>query len=138
MSYKDQQQPILFFDGVCNLCSGAVQFIMRHDKKQKFLFASLQSPQGAEAMRETRMDATQQPGSIILYYNGKYYLQSAAILQTTKLLGGAWAAFSILGIVPAFLRNAVYRLIARNRYKWFGKRDECMLPTPENKARFLQ
>lgn len=138
MSYKDLQRPVLFFDGVCNLCSGAVQFIMRHDKKQKFLFASLQSPQGAEAMRATQMNTTEQPGSIILFYKGKYYLQSEAILQTARLIGGVWAAFSILGIFPAFLRNAVYKFIARNRYKWFGRHNECLLPTPANKARFLQ
>lgn len=138
MNYKDLQQPVLFFDGVCNLCSAAVQFIMQRDSKQQFMFASLQSKPGMQAIQETGMTGNAEPGSIILYYKGHYYLRSAAMLKIARLLGGIWPVFSVLYILPAFLRNAVYNLIARNRYRWFGRKNECMVPAPQNMKRFLQ
>ncbi|RYE18616.1 MAG: DUF393 domain-containing protein [Sphingobacteriales bacterium] len=136
MNYKELQQPVLFFDGICNLCAGAVQLIMRHDKKKQFMFASLQSTQGAQAMADTGLN-TEQPGSIILYYRGQYYMRSAAVLKITSLLGGLWSMTGVFKLFPALLRDGLYKWIARNRYRWFGKRSECLLPTPENKARFL-
>lgn len=102
------------------------------------MFASLQSKPGMQAIQETGMPGNAEPGSIILYYKGHYYLRSAAMLKITRLLGGIWPVFSVLYILPAFLRNAVYNLIARNRYRWFGRKNECMVPTPQNKKRFLQ
>jgi predicted DCC family thiol-disulfide oxidoreductase YuxK len=137
MSYKDLQQPILFFDGICNLCTGAVQFVMRHDKHKLFLFASLQSQAGEHAIRETGIALPNDHGTIILYYRGQYYLRSSAIIKTAQLLGGVWSLADIFRILPTWLRDGIYKFVARNRYKWFGKRNECLLPTPENKARFI-
>ncbi len=127
------EQPILYFDGVCNLCNNAVQFVIRHDKQKKFLFASLQSAAGKEVLQ--KLPAT--PDSMVLYASGKYHLKSSAALHTARLLGGIYALAFVFIIIPGFIRNAVYDLIARNRYTWFGKREECMIPTPELKSRFL-
>ena len=126
--------PVLFFDGECNLCNGAVQFIIRHDKKNLFLFAPLQSEAGREALRQFSGKA---PDSVILFYNGRYFVKSAAALQTLKLLGGAWKWLYAGVIMPRFLRDWIYDFVSRNRYKWFGKRSECMIPTPELKVRFI-
>ena len=129
-------RPILFFDGVCNLCNNTVQFIIRHDKQQQFLFAPLQSDAGSQAMQAIP-DATLQTGSVILYYKGTYYTRSVAVLQACRLLGG-WLRILLVGyILPPSFRNALYNYIARNRYKWFGHKDACMIPTPQLKARFL-
>jgi predicted DCC family thiol-disulfide oxidoreductase YuxK len=131
-------RPILFFDGYCNLCTRSVQFVIRHDRQQQFLFASLQSKAGKEALAELMRQNDKVPDSLVLYYKGRYYTQSDAALRMAKLLKGMWPALSVLLIIPRFIRNSVYHLIARNRYKWFGKREECMIPTPELKARFLE
>ena len=131
-------RPVLFFDGECNLCNSSVQFIIKRDKKKQFLFAPLQSERGKAAIADMLQYMKQVPDSVILYYNGKYYTQSAAALYIARLLGGGWQLLYAGMILPRFARDAVYELIARNRYKWFGKRNECMIPTPELKARFLQ
>ncbi len=136
MDIHSADRPILFFDGVCNLCNSTVQFIIRHDRQQQFLFAPLQSAAGAQALKAVP-DATLQTGSVILLYKGTYYTRSAAVLKTCSLLGG-WLRLLLAGyLLPAFLRDTVYNFIARNRYRWFGHKDECMIPTPELKARFL-
>jgi predicted DCC family thiol-disulfide oxidoreductase YuxK len=127
-------QPVLYFDGVCNLCNNAVQFIIRHDKKKMFLFASLQSAAGKQALQHFRGKA---PDSLILHYKGQYFTKSAAVLYTFKLLGGFWALFYAAIIIPRFLRDSLYGLVADKRYKWFGKQNECMIPTPELMNRFL-
>lgn len=130
--------PILFFDGVCNLCNRAVQFVIRHDRKGKVRFASLQSAAGLQARAAIRAQLGRVPDSLILLDGGKYYTESDAALRLAALLDGPWRALKGLMILPAFLRNALYRFIARHRYNWFGKRKECMVPTPELKARFLE
>lgn len=127
------EQPILYFDGVCNLCNNAVQFVIRHDRQKKFLFASLQSAAGKEVLNKLPVV----PDSMVLYTSGKYHVKSSAALHTARLLGGIYSLAFVFIIIPAFIRNAVYDLIARNRYRWFGKKDECMIPTPELKSRFL-
>jgi predicted DCC family thiol-disulfide oxidoreductase YuxK len=131
-------RPILFFDGECNLCNSSVQFIIKRDKKQQFLFAPLQSSRGKEAIAEVQQQMLKVPDSVILYYNGKYYSRSSAALHIARLLGGIWSLFYAGMILPRFIRDGVYEWIARNRYKWFGKRNECMIPTPELRSRFLQ
>ena len=133
----NQEQPILFFDGVCNLCNGAVQFVIRHDKKKQFLFAALQSESGAAVIEKLKQQYGIVPDSVVLQYKGKLYSKSDAILRTALLLGGRQQLWGGLLIVPRFLRNAVYDLVARYRYQWFGKKDSCMIPTPELQARFL-
>ena len=129
--------PVLFFDGVCNLCNGAVQFILKHDKKKIFLFAPLQSEAGKEAIKMATPVSKKVPDSVILFYQGKWYNRSSAALQVFKLLGLPWSLLFASIIFPVFLRDPVYNFISRNRYKWFGKRNECMLPAPGIKDRFL-
>ena len=128
---------VLFFDGICNLCSGVVQFIIKRDKKKLFLFASLQSEAGQAAIADLEAKTVLKPDSFILYHKGEYFIKSSGALRAAKLLGGAWSLLYVAMIVPRFLRDAIYDLVASKRYKWFGKMNECMLPTPELKSRFL-
>lgn len=129
--------PILFFDGVCNLCNGFVQFIIRHDKKGIFRFSSLQSNAGQGVLSHLTEKYGPVPDSLVLLYKGKFYTRADAALEIAKLLGGGWKLFSVGYIMPRVLRNKIYDFVARNRYKWYGKRDECMMPTKELKSRFL-
>jgi len=133
--YKVNNNQIILFDGVCNLCSGSVQFILKRDKEKKFLFASLQSGYGQALLK--RLDLpTDTFNSFILYEDGKTFTRSTAALKMFSQLKN-WGWVKIFWIVPKFIRDAVYNLIAKNRYKWFGKKNECWLPTPDLKARFL-
>ncbi|HYE55611.1 MAG TPA: thiol-disulfide oxidoreductase DCC family protein [Chitinophagaceae bacterium] len=132
----DESTPVIFFDGVCNLCNRSVQFVIKHDKQAKFRFASLQSNAGQELLKQYHLPQTDF-NSFILYDNGKIYTRSAAALLVAKELNG-WKWLAAFRIVPRFIRDAVYNVIARNRYRWFGKKDECMIPTPDLKARFLE
>ena len=134
MLLKDTQRPILFFDGECNLCNRAVQYVIRHDKKEQFLFGPLQSGAGKELLEVMPGNA---PDSMILYYRGMYYTRSNAALHTARLLGGWRSWLYALTVLPCSLRDPFYNLIARNRYNWFGKSDTCMVPTKELEARFL-
>lgn len=134
---QDTGRPVLFFDGFCNLCNHAVQFIIRHDKKGIFLFASLQSHFGEEAIREVQKSKGYAPDSMILFYKGEYYTQSTAALKMARMLSMPWRLLYAIIIVPRFIRDAAYRLMARNRYRWFGKKDACMIPTPALQSRFL-
>jgi predicted DCC family thiol-disulfide oxidoreductase YuxK len=129
-------KPIVLFDGVCNLCNRAVQFIIRHDKKKKFLFASLQGKHGQELLKRFDLP-TQQLNSFVLVDGDKVYTRSAGALRVLKLLGGGRSLLYGLIIIPPFIRNAIYNYIARNRYKWFGKKEECWVPTAELRERFL-
>jgi predicted DCC family thiol-disulfide oxidoreductase YuxK len=131
----DPQQPVLFFDGVCNLCNSSVQTIIRLDKKQYFKFASLQSKLGEQLIQHI---ADQTLDSVILLFQNKYYTESSAILKIASILGFPYSLAMIAYVIPAFLRNMMYRFIAKNRYKWFGKKEACMLPDPALKSRFLE
>ena len=133
--YTVNNKPVILFDGVCNLCSGSVQFILKRDKEKKFLFASLQSNHGQDLLKRSSlpMDTF---NSFILFEDGKIITRSTAALKIFSQLKG-WKWVKIFWIVPKFIRDAFYNLIAKNRYKWFGKRNECWLPTPDLKARFL-
>lgn len=137
MTFAEIQKPVLFFDGVCNLCNGIVRFIVKHDRKRELLFASLQSPIGETAIKEATRQTGKQEDSVILYYKGRFYTKSAAALHTLRLMGGAWSLLYVAFIIPAFVRNGLYNWISRNRYRWFGKKEECMIPTPELEKRFL-
>lgn len=128
--------PTVFYDGMCGFCNGAVQFILRHDRKGKFLFVTLQSVLAEELLKPhgLRPDALE---TTILLYRGKLYLRSSMGLKTGMLLGG-WLWFSVVGYaVPGFIRDAVYNWFARNRYGWFGEAKSCRLPRPEERARML-
>lgn len=131
------EQPVLFFDGTCNLCNSSVQFVIRHDKAGKVKFATLQSSAGAASRQAVLSTYGHIPDSIILYDEGRYYIQSTAALRLAGHLDGGWRLLRVFLLIPAFLREPVYKFIARNRYRWFGKQDTCMLPTPALKARFL-
>lgn len=130
------QKPIVLFDGVCNLCNSSVQFLIRNDKKKCLYFASLQSDFGQEVLRKFNLPQSDF-NSFVLLEGEKIYLRSSAALRIAYFLGGWWKIFQIFWIVPRFVRNAIYNLIAKNRYKWFGKKTECMMPSPELKERFL-
>jgi predicted DCC family thiol-disulfide oxidoreductase YuxK len=133
----DNDKPIIFFDGVCNLCSRSVQFIIKKDKKKQFRFASLQGKAGQELLKKFNLPADHF-NSFILAEGDQIYTRSTGVLRMLKKLGGGWQLFYGFIIVPKFIRNAVYNWIARNRYKWYGKRNECMVPTPDLKERFLE
>jgi predicted DCC family thiol-disulfide oxidoreductase YuxK len=128
--------PVILFDGVCNLCNRSVQFIIKRDKKKQFLFASLQGKTGGELLKKFDLPANVF-NSFILIEGENIYSRSTAALRIAKQLGGGWKLLYGFMILPRFIRDAIYNLIAKNRYKWFGKRDECMIPTPELKERFL-
>ena len=128
-------KPVILFDGVCNLCTGSVQFILKRDKEKKFLFASLQSNYGQNLLKQSDLP-TNTFNSFILNQDEKIFTRSTAALKMIQQLKG-WKWVKIFWIVPQFIRDAVYNLVARNRYKWFGKKEECWLPTPELKERFL-
>ena len=129
-------QPIILFDGVCNLCNGAVQFIIRHDKKKIFMFTSLQSETGQKLLAQYNLPLDEL-NSFILIENSKAYTRSTGALKVAKKLNGIFPMLYSFIIIPKIFRNSIYDLVARNRYKWFGKKDECMIPTPQLKARFL-
>ena len=130
--------PVLFFDGVCNLCNAAVQFIIRHDKAGRVRFASLQSAQGSQAAQAVIQSHGHLHDSLIFLDKGTYYVESDAALRVASYLDGSWKYLRYLSIFPRPLRNVIYRLVARYRYRWFGRKDACMLPTPALKQRFLE
>lgn len=128
--------PILLFDGVCNLCNGTVQWVIEHDPGAKFRFASLQSETGQQLLQVHHLP-TGELNTVVLVDGGKAYTRSDVPLRIVGKLGGLWPILQAFYIVPKPLRNAVYDWLARNRYRWFGKKEACWLPTPELKARFL-
>lgn len=133
---ESTRPPTILFDGVCNLCNGSVQFILRRDPQARFRFASLQSEAGRRLVTEQGLDP-EVLNSVILIEEGRVYRESTAALRIARHMSGAWKLLRVLVLVPRPIRDAVYRLIARNRYRWFGKSETCWLPTPELRARFL-
>lgn len=127
---------IVLFDGVCNLCSSTVQFILKHDKKNQFQFGSLQGEFGQAMLRKYEL-STSEFNSFMLLEGETLYSKSTGALRMLKHLGGWWKLGYAFIIVPKFIRDFVYNLIARNRYRWFGKKNECWLPRPEWKQKFL-
>ncbi|MFE3848443.1 thiol-disulfide oxidoreductase DCC family protein [Flavobacterium sp. LB3P45] len=133
-----KNKKIILFDGVCNLCDAAVQFVIKHDKKDIFRFASLQSDLGQEIIKYIGINNSN-IDSIILYQSGiAYYYKSDAVLEIAKNLSGFFYFVTIFKILPIKLRNYIYDYIAKNRYKWYGKKDTCMIPTKELKSKFLE
>lgn len=130
-----REKPIILFDGVCNFCNGAVQFIIKHDKRGIFQFASLQSSIGKELI-ETK-PGLKDLDSVILIQNGIVKTESTAALQISKKLDGWPKVFYIFIVIPAPIRNYFYKLFASNRYRLFGKSETCMIPTKEIRDRFL-
>jgi predicted DCC family thiol-disulfide oxidoreductase YuxK len=134
--HPDSGGAIVFFDGVCNLCNGSVQFIIARDPSNYFRFASLQSAAAERLLAEHGYDAGSL-SSVILLENGRMYERSTAALRIARRLAGGWWMLSVFTIVPRGVRDAIYEWIASNRYRWFGRRDECMIPTPEMRSRFV-
>lgn len=134
----EHNKQLILFDGVCNLCNSSVQFVIKRDKNDKFRYAALQSDIGQHIIKKYQID-TSKTDSIILYskINGISY-KSTAALKIASNLGFPVNVLSIFLIIPAFIRNVVYDFIAKNRYKWYGKKDHCMIPTPELSSKFLQ
>jgi predicted DCC family thiol-disulfide oxidoreductase YuxK len=126
---------IVLFDGVCNFCDASVQFIIRHDKTNSLKFASLQSSLGQRLIAQYNIP--KETDSVIFIEDGRAYVKSDAALRIAKYFGGIWKLIQVFTIVPSSVRNFFYDSIARNRYKWFGKKDACMIPTPEQRERFL-
>jgi predicted DCC family thiol-disulfide oxidoreductase YuxK len=127
---------IILFDGVCNLCNNAITFVIKRDPKNRFKYAPLQSDSGEQLVNQYDID-TSTLDSIILIKNNTAYAKSSAALRIAQSLSGVWPLLSVFLILPAFIRNWVYDYVARNRYKWFGKKDTCMIPTPELRSKFL-
>lgn len=133
----DADHAIVFFDGVCNLCNGAVNFIIDRDPEGYFHFAPLQSSVAREHLSGTVGGETDLE-TIILLENGTAYDRSTAALRIARHLNGPWRLLYFALVIPRPLRDAVYSWIARNRYDWFGRRETCRMPTPELKSRFLE
>ena len=133
---KDKK--IILFDGVCNLCDSAVQFIIKHDANDIFRFVALQSDLGQEIIKHLGID-TQKTDSIILYQPGfAYHYKSEAAFEIAKHLGGIFYLASLFSVLPNSFNNSIYDYIAKNRYKWYGKKETCLIPTKELQAKFLQ
>ena len=136
MDQLPKDKKIILFDGVCNLCDNSVQFIIKHDDKDVFRFASLQSEIGQQVLKHIGVD-TSKVDSIVLYVPGEaYYIKAEAAMQIAKELNSWHKIISYLSFTGSF-GNFVYDYVAKNRYQWYGKKEECMIPTPELKSKFL-
>lgn len=132
-----KHKKLILFDGVCNLCNDAVLKVIKYDKKNTFVFAPLQSKIGAKIIHHLNIDISK-IDSIIVYEPGvSYEIKSSAALKIMNNFGGFWKLTQIFWAFPEAIRNYIYDFIAENRYKWFGKKESCMIPTPELKAKFL-
>ncbi len=131
--------PIVVFDGVCNLCNAAVDFLLRHDRSGALRFASAQGPTGSKLLGIEAGDDgfLPDPDTIVVAVDGRLLERSDAVLALVGHLGWPWRVASVGRVVPRPVRDAAYDLIARNRYRWFGRKETCRLPSPEERARFL-
>jgi predicted DCC family thiol-disulfide oxidoreductase YuxK len=130
------EQPLVLFDGVCNFCNYWVNFAIRKNKKNNLRFTPIQGETASRLLPQFSISTTEL-SSVIFINNGKVYTQSSAALQIARHLKGGWKLIFGLYIIPKFIRDFVYNIIAKNRYKWFGKANECMLPSKEIKEKFL-
>lgn len=130
------ERALVIFDGQCLLCDGSVRFLLRHDRSRRYDFATTSSANGSRWLRDSGLDPAD-PTSFLLVESGRVSQASDAVLRVLTGLGGGWRAFGALRLVPRGLRDALYRMIARNRHRWFGRSDTCMIPAPEDRCRFL-
>lgn len=135
-STEKSEHPLVLFDGICNLCNGSVQAVIKRDSKKIFRFASLQSEHGQKQLNDLAFDPIQLD-SVVLVHKGMVHIKSDAVLQIFSLMGAWGKSILLLRIVPRFLRDIVYDWVAKHRYGWFGKQDSCMIPSPELEDRFL-
>lgn len=131
-----KQQPVILFDGVCNFCNGAVNFVIKRDKKALIQFAPLQSEKGRMFSRQFGF-SEEDMKTFLFIEDGKVYTKSTAALRVCRYLGALWPLCYGCVIVPKFIRDGMYNWVAKNRYKWFGKKETCMMPTPEVRTRFI-
>lgn len=136
-SYLENKSPIILFDGICVFCNYWVNLAIRKDRKKHLKFAALQSETASRLLKKYGLH-TSRISSVILIEKGKAYTQSSAALRACRYLNGGWKFFYGLLIIPKFIRDFFYNIIARNRYRWFGKKDNCMIPTPDIRERFLE
>lgn len=129
-------EEVILFDGECNLCDWSVRFVVRHDPRGRFRLAALQSPAGRRLLAERGVDP-RGIDSVVLIEGERWYARSDAALRIARGLAGPWPLLSALRIVPRPLRDWAYDVVARNRFRWFGRRDACLLPTPALRERFL-
>ena len=129
------QNPIILFDGYCNLCSYWVHFILNHDSKKKFRFCALHSPASQKLLNGFKFP--DQNNTVVLLMNNLTFTKSTAALKILKELGGLWSMFYVFIIIPRFIRDAVYDLIAKYRYKWFGKKVQCHIPSVDERIFFI-
>jgi predicted DCC family thiol-disulfide oxidoreductase YuxK len=134
--YSSKAHAILVFDGVCNLCNSLVLFILNRDPGAYFKFVSLQSGPGVELLKKCRLSA-EDVNTVVLFENERCYIRSAAVLRVFRRLNRLWPLLFGFIIVPPILRDTVYRFIARNRYRWFGKKEMCPVPSPGDRERFI-
>jgi predicted DCC family thiol-disulfide oxidoreductase YuxK len=130
------QQPIIFFDGVCNLCNASVQFVIAHDKTDQFKFTALQGDYAKEMLPKFNADS-KKLNTILLLEDGKLYTKSSAALRVARKLNGLIPLLYAFIIIPKFIRDWVYDIIAKNRYRWWGRQESCWVPTPELKSKFI-
>lgn len=128
--------PIILFDGVCNLCNGAVQYVIKHDKRGIFKFASLQGEPGQRLLKQYNLPVNSL-NSFVLIQDGNAYTKSTAALMVAKQLNGVVKSLNVFRVIPAFIRDLVYNFIAQNRYRMFGRKESCIIPSPDLRARFL-
>jgi len=129
--------PVIFFDGVCNLCNKSIDFILKRDSSKNFRFASLQSEAAKSLLKNKSIDL-QSIRTIILLKDGKTFYRSDAILEIVRQLSAPWPLLYVFKIVPRFIRDGMYNLVSKHRYNWFGKQDTCRVPSKEERARFLE
>ncbi|MYL33582.1 DUF393 domain-containing protein [Pontibacillus yanchengensis] len=126
---------IILFDGECNFCDVSVQFILKRDKQEQFTFASLQGEHGQKLLKQHGISSS--VDSFVLVDDKQIHFQSTAALKVCKELAGAWKLLYVFIVIPKPIRDKVYNFVANNRYKWFGKKNQCALPSPETRKRFL-
>lgn len=131
-----EETPILFYDGVCGLCNRLVYFVLRNDRKGAIRVAALQSDVATEKLKGTVVNVND-PDTILFLEKGVVYSESDAVARILSCMGGGWQILSVFRILPRFIRDGVYRFVARNRYRWFGRYDACPMPRPEWKDRFI-
>ena len=134
----EDDKKIILFDGVCNLCNSAVQYIIKRDKNDEFRFATLQGEIGQQLINERTIDTSKLDSIILIEPGIAYYSKSTAALKISQSFGGFWKMAYVLKLIPRQLRDIVYDWVARNRYRWYGKKEKCMVPTPELRAKFLE
>jgi predicted DCC family thiol-disulfide oxidoreductase YuxK len=135
--FNDMPSQTIFYDGVCNLCNQSVQFVLQRDESAQFKFASLQSEYAKKHLGAFGKFSGAPSSVVLVTDSGQVYTESSAAIRIAMRLGGLWPLMRVFLLVPAFVRDAVYRFVARNRYRWFGKSESCMLPNPKWKERFL-